>query len=134
MGLVARLNLRRNQAFCYFFGPRRKRAWKGTETAKLEPGAAVLCVLVGTVGMTSGRWVRIGKEEEFDLEKWTMPAFLVGDVSEGWYPGLRKVWLKDDDPGAGIAREEPATRNDLNLPVFELYGHIALEEVLDGLL
>jgi hypothetical protein len=64
--------------------------------AGLEPGAAILRIRFGDLGLINGDWEILGKIPEWVREAWPMPGFVRRDLL-GIQRPTRAVYA-DDDP------------------------------------
>jgi hypothetical protein len=59
----------------YFFGPKRERIPRLSDTTKLRPADAVHIRFFGDLGLIDRKWTILGKSELWQRASWPMPAF-----------------------------------------------------------
>ncbi|MEW6226331.1 MAG: Imm26 family immunity protein [Chloroflexota bacterium] len=78
-GRVARVD-GRGRLLGYFFGPRRAMPPSCAEVAELRPRDATLIMMLGHLGLLSGRWPIICVDADPDLVGWPVPKFFHKDA------------------------------------------------------
>lgn len=102
IGLVARAN-RDGVLLGYFFGPRRDALPSLADAQGLAPDDAVLVGKFGHLGLKQGKWLVLGRLEEWSRDAWPMPAFIRNEELTG---RSFKVIYGDDDPNKLVHEEE----------------------------
>ncbi len=128
-GVVARTSPKGKGLLGYFFGPR----IASTEMAlfdDLEPGAALLRVIFGDLGLINGEWPIRGTVPNWDRTQWAMPDFVRRDPLGSRKPIL--VRYSDADP-MRVEAEFPID-DDSGLATDSAYGYGAVEIELTKLL
>jgi hypothetical protein len=128
-GVVARVSPQGKALLGYFFGPRLATP-ADVSVEDLDPGRAVLRVIVGDLGLLNGEWTVCGQVPFWDRSKWPMPAFVRRDPLGRKKPRL--VRYADEDPMRIEA--EHVINDDPGLPPDAAYGYGALENELAALL
>lgn len=101
VGIVARAN-RDGVLLGYFFGPRRDDVPTLDDVRDLKPQDAVVVGKFGHLGLTQGKWVNLGRLEDWDRTDWPMPVFVRYEELTG---RSFRAFYDDNDPNR-LLREE----------------------------
>src|ERR1035438_9327257 len=102
IGVVARAN-RDGVLLGYFFGPRRSQLPSLNDVRALIPDDAVLVSRFGHLGLVDVKWPNLGQVDDWDRNKWKMPAFCRYEELSG---RSFLVFYDDNDPNRQIRREK----------------------------
>jgi Immunity protein 26 len=76
LGLVARTSSRKDGVVLgYFFGPWVEKRPDLGQTIGLSPAKAILVARFGHLGLVSGTWALLGRNADWNRERWPMPTF-----------------------------------------------------------
>ena len=130
VGLIARAS-EAGVLLGYFFGPKRVDPPTLDELTELTAADAALVRSFGHLGLTSGKWVVLGRLEGWDPKAWPMPKFVRYEELTG---RSIEVTYDDQDPNQIVHEHEMLPGPSEQLPKDGLLGAGAAEKLLTSLL